>query len=375
VSDQATRIAQRLDLVPERWKAPPAESVAGITLLEVGLLCVLARHLSAPQADRTAKALAAAYPDWNDLRVSQIQEFEAHIRTKNVQLRQQVARDVKAYLQDVFQKNHGYDLEFLREDLGEAGKFVLQLTELGASAGHYLLLVASGGEVPVTAGVVRVLDRLGLLRRTSSIRRVQEVLEPIIPPDQRASFAIRVGQVIESYCDAKKPLCWECVLVRACPFGKKIEVKWRARKKRQEEQERREEQQRRKAEERLRKKAEAEAKRRAKVLAREEAKRQRDEAKRRQAEERRAQQEAKRREAERKKKEAVKAAAKKKAKRPTTKKGTSKKPKTSGSKKKSEPATKRTKTGAAKKPKTGGAKPKTGRKKTGRKRPTTRSRG
>ena len=159
-----------------------------LTLLEAGLVCILARHLSGAQVEKTAKALRQAYPDWNELRVSQIQEFQDLVRTKNGELRADVARDVKAYLQEVFQENHGYDLEFLREDPTEAAQFVRHLSHLGASAAHYLLWLASDGAVSVSSGIVRVLDRLGLVRRTSSLRKAQETLAPLVPLRELSSF-------------------------------------------------------------------------------------------------------------------------------------------------------------------------------------------
>ena len=39
-------------------------------------------------------------------------EFEHHVKTKNSGLQREVAASIKEYLQEVFQKNHGFDLEF-----------------------------------------------------------------------------------------------------------------------------------------------------------------------------------------------------------------------------------------------------------------------
>jgi len=300
VSEKVKSISELQSAIPQRWTAPPAEFVSDLTLLEAGALCILTRHLSAPAADKTLKALRATYADWNELRVSQVQEYAAHIKTKSASLKRTVAFDLKSYLQEVFQNNHGFDLEFLREDPTEASKFVLQLLHLGASAGHYLLWVAANGEAPASTGMIRVLDRLGVMQRTSSVRKAQERLSVKISAADRAAFGVAFGYVIEHWCDAKKPSCWECVLVDDCRYGRKVYKDWQAQQKRLEQHRKRDEERRKKEEERARKRAEAEAK-----------KRERDEEKRRRADERKRLHQA--REREIKKKALAKEAARRRA--------------------------------------------------------------
>ena len=273
MSEKSNKILGLMDLVSVAWEPPAVPP--DTSLLELGLLCVLTRRLTGPQAEKTLRALRVAFPEWNELRVSQAQEFQAQVQTARADVQRQVAGDVKEYLQEVYQKRHGFDLEFMREDPAEAARFASQLDFLGSSAAHYLLLVASGGEVPVSNGIVRVLDRLGLMRRTSSIKKAQAALAPLVPAERRADFAVRYGRVVDAWCDAKRPICWECALVVGCPFGKKVEREWRAQQRRLEVQRRKDEERRQREEERERKRAEAEARRRA-----------RDEAKRRAADER-----------------------------------------------------------------------------------------
>ena len=121
MSETTTKLKGLMAKVKPGWK--PVKSNEAETLLEHGLLAILARHLSATQSEKTLKSLKAAYNDWNELRVSQVQEFAGRIQTKSADLQRQVAADVKTYLQEVFQKQHGFDLEFLRTDSAAAAKF------------------------------------------------------------------------------------------------------------------------------------------------------------------------------------------------------------------------------------------------------------
>lgn len=260
MSDKSTRLAELLAKVP----APslPLPSGEGRTLLEVGFLAVLQRRLSESAAEKTLAALAAAYPDWNELRVSQAQEFQHLIQTKSAELGVLVARDVREYLQEIYQKIHGFNLDGIKGDLAEAARFASSLPFLGASVGHYLLHLACPGELPVSPAIVRVLDRLGLAKRTTSIKKAQAGIESFVPEGMRADFATRLGLVVEKWCDAKKPLCWQCPLVASCPFGKKVERDWKQSQKRLEIQRVRDEERQRKEAEKERKRAAAEEKRR-----------------------------------------------------------------------------------------------------------------
>jgi endonuclease III len=273
VSDKSQRLADLLGRVSDgRGPLLPPD---GRSLLEVGFLCVLVRRLSEPQAEKTLNALKGAYADWNELRVSQAQEFQHLIQTKSHDLQVEVALDIREYLQEVFQKNHGFNLETLRGDLPEAARVLSQMPFLGASAGHYLLSVACPTELPMSPSIVRTLDRLGLAKRTSSLRKAQAGFDHFVPEASRTDFAIRIGAVIERWCDPKKPVCWECLLVDACPFGKKVQRDHKAQLKRLEVQRVRDEERRRRDEEKERKRAAVEEKRKMIAKAKSDAKRQR----------------------------------------------------------------------------------------------------
>jgi endonuclease III len=269
VSDKSHRLAELLAKVPA--PATPLPAPDGRNLLEIGFLSVLGRRLSESAAEKSLAALAAAFPDWNELRVSQVQEFQHLIQTKNADLAIQVARDSIEYLQEIFQKIHGFNLDVIKGDLAEAARFASNLQFLGAGVGHYILYLACPGELPVSPPIVRTLDRLGLAKRTSSIKKAQAGIEGFVPEAMRRDFAVRLGTVVEKWCDAKKPLCWQCPLVHACPFGKKVERDWKHTQRRLEIQRVRDEERQRKDAEKERKRAAAEEKRRLIAKAKEDA--------------------------------------------------------------------------------------------------------
>ena len=310
---KSQKILKLVERVPT--KDVPTKVPEGLSLLEVGFYGVLVRKLTSAQATKSLAALKKLFPDWNELRVSQVQEFTGAIASKSAKVSLAVARDIKGYLQEIFQKNHGFDLEKYREDPVEAAKFFADLPVTGAALAHVMLAEASNGEVPATLGIVRVLDRMGLVKRTSSIKKAQQSLAPLVPAARRLEFGAAIGSVAEEHCDGKKPTCWDCPLVGECPFGKKVEKEWQAQQARLEIQRQKEEERRKREEEKQRKREEAEEKRRAKELEKRRAKelreREREAARKRRTAEKAKREAAKKAAAETKRKAAE--AAKKKA--------------------------------------------------------------
>lgn len=275
---ELVRLAKKSDIASKLLakiepRHPLPETLPDVTLVQQGLYFALRRRLGAEQAKSALRKLTEAYPDWNELRVSQAQEINGVLQLgpKGVA----VAREVREYLQEVFQRSHGMTLEFLRDDPQSTQRFVSILPYIGMAMAHHLLYVAGNGELPVTPALVRVLDRLGLVSRTASIKKARTTIEPLVPDGASLEFAYKFGEIATRWCDARKPICHQCVLVDDCKFGKKAFRDWKVQQERLEQQRAREsarlavlakkeEERLRKEAEKQRKKAEFEAERRAK---------------------------------------------------------------------------------------------------------------
>lgn len=326
MSKKTELVSSYLKKIKPAWPVP--EPLPDANLLEQGMFAVLRRGTSADKAKTALKNLKSNYPDWNELRIAQVQEISGYLKLGKKG--SELARDVKTYLQEVFQNSHGLDLEFLRDDLVAGARFASELTFLGFATANYLLWLAADRTLPVSPEMVRVLDRLDLISRTASMRKARAAIEPIIPNGDVLTFATSIGEVASNWCH-KKPVCHLCPLVDDCKFGMKTFKEWKVqqarlaaqRKKeeaRREAQRQKDEARRLREEERERKRAEAEAKKKSKELER----RRRIESNKRKAEEKKRARE----DAQRKRAEAKQAAAKKKeaaAKQAAAKKASAKK--------------------------------------------------
>lgn len=225
----AARLQQK---IRPRWPLPSAMKDA--SLLEQGMLAVLVRHMPQENAESAILALKASFPDWNEMRVAQAQEIAGLMLKKgrtpsrrSIHNAIPAARDARDYLQEVFQRVHGLDLEILREDPTAGGKLLQQLPKLGLAAGSQLMWIASGGQLPVHGGLVRVLDRLGLVSRSGSVKRSGEAIGSLVEPGRELDFVVRFSEVADRWCDSRKPTCQVCVLVEDCPFGRKVAHEWK----------------------------------------------------------------------------------------------------------------------------------------------------
>ena len=302
-----------------------------LPLVEQGALLVLMRHMTQKQAEGSIVALRGAYEDWNEVRVCQVQEIAAHLKNGGRKAdarsreRTKAAASLKTYLQEVFQKTHGLELEFLAEDIPEGGKLLMEMPFLGLTQGSALLWLAAGREVPVHLALVKFLDRMGLITRTTSIKKAQGMIGPLVPKDRSLAFTVAFHEAMGGWEDEEAPIFARVEVLQSIAYGKKAFQDWKNARARAEQQRireearlavqrEREERERAKEEARAQKRAEAEAKRRARELE----KKRREEDRKRKAAQREAEAKAKAEKAAADKKEAA-------AKREAAKKAAAKK--------------------------------------------------
>ncbi|MDA1265068.1 MAG: hypothetical protein O2816_08315 [Planctomycetota bacterium] len=267
-TDLVAKLIQAVDLrhpVPEN----PAE---GLDLISHGAVLVLMRHLTERQAVQSVESLRGAYVDWNEVRVCQLQEISSHLKTGSRKKGPALLKDLgpaamalKAYLQNVFQETHGMDLEILREDPTAAGLIIAELDSIGMTGGGYLLWLAAEGRVPVHTAVIRILDRLGLIARTTSIKKAQAMIDPLVPKGEELAFTLCFHEIADRWTDPDDPIYMTVDLLQTIPAGRKARKDRLSQLEREAVRRERDEERQRKADEReaerLRKEEEKESKR------------------------------------------------------------------------------------------------------------------
>lgn len=241
MSKKPDLVQKLLDRVQPRYRMP--KPVKDASLLEQGLMIALARHVSQAESERILVALRKSYADWNELRVAQVQEVASLVATgdrrglrADLEPMFPVVRAVRDYLQEIFQKNHGFDLEFMREDPAGAAKAFATMPYLGLAGTCYLMWLASGKQVPSHPALVRVLERVGLVSKGGGGKKGKEALTGVVPAGRELEFVAVFGEVADRWCHALKPICHECPFVEDCAFGKKAFQEWKVQQSRLEAQ-------------------------------------------------------------------------------------------------------------------------------------------
>ena len=251
----------------------PSGPTEGLNLLEQGAVIVLLRHMTQKQAEQSVKALKGAFEDWNEVRVCQAQEISEFLRhggrKKGVALlhdRREAAMALKEYLQDVFQETDALDLEELREEPQTAGKAGMSLQVLGHAGASYLMFLASDGQVPVHLPLIKLLDRLGLIPKTTSLKKARVSVDGLVGKGKELEFTLAIHEVLERWEDETAPIYMTVPCLQATDYGKKSFKDRSAALAKAEAARKREEERVRKEDERERKRVEAEAKKRTREL-------------------------------------------------------------------------------------------------------------
>lgn len=280
-------VARLIQEVQPRHPIPTGPK-EGFSLLEQGAVMVLMRHLTQTQAEASVASLRAGIGDWNEARVCQAQELAQYIKTssrkKGMELlnsRAPAARELKDYLQDVFQETHSLDLEFFREESTEVGEVIESFKVLDMPSTAYLFWLATNGQLTVHSGLLKLLDRLGLIPRTTSLVKGRSSIESLVPEKDRYAFNLAIHEVLAHWNDEKEPSYVTYEVLRSLPYGKKAYEDREAALKREaaarKKEEAREALAAKREAERLAKEQEKERKRQEQVAAREQREREKQE--------------------------------------------------------------------------------------------------
>ena len=258
----------------------PASVAAGTPLVDVAVKLVLLRRLPEATCDAILAALHAAYADWNELRVSQPQEVLQHFPGVAPDDRERMrelypaAIDLRESLQEIFQYTHGLDLEFLRQDASEGAKALASCRLLGPAGAGYVLWLASEGKVPISLVLARALDRLELIPRTSSLKKAESAILPLIPKGKELEFTLFFHEIGDTWSEEDLSIFDRFPALRELSAGKKLyeerlqaKARAEAAQKREDERRAKEEEKERKRQELIDKKRQAEEERLAKKRA------------------------------------------------------------------------------------------------------------
>ena len=178
---------------------------------------ILSQHTSDINSERAFTNLMATFGTLEAIAAADVKQIENAIRRAGL-FRVKAPR-IKQVLNEVLNEVGSFDLSFLAEmPLDEAKDWLKRFNGIGPKTAAIILCFSLGlPAMPVDTHIHRVAGRLGLIRPGTSADDAHDVLEEIVPPDDRFAFHVLLITHGRQICKARRPLCGECPLQAPCP--------------------------------------------------------------------------------------------------------------------------------------------------------------
>jgi endonuclease III len=180
------------------------------SVLEHLLYAVVREGTTHEKADKAFQNLKEKFVDWNEVRVSTVQELcDAMGPLPEVATR---AQRLIGILQEWFELTYSFDMEEVaKKGLKEGAKKISRLNDADDYSVAWVMQNGLGGHaIPLDGPSIRVLRRLGVLDGESeSLESLRGTIEHFVPNE---------------LCVEDHPKCGKCPLLDECPTGQEIKA-------------------------------------------------------------------------------------------------------------------------------------------------------
>ena len=182
------------------------------TPFQLLIATILSAQCTDNQVNKVSKILFHAYPDPDALARAPLSRIKKIIYSTGFYNNK--AKNIKACALALVKEYGG----IVPGDMDRLGK----LPGVGRKTANVVLSAAFGQQaIVVDTHVMRISNRLGLTDKKDPVKIEYELMD-IIPKKAWNDFSLQLIYFGREICDAKKPLCLECPLLKICPSGKKI---------------------------------------------------------------------------------------------------------------------------------------------------------
>lgn len=190
------------------------------SVLEELIYAICREGATAEDADRAYASLRKAFIDWNEVRVSTVQEVADTLRPLPQPGGR--AKRIVALLMAVFEERYSYDLsDVLKKGLKDTAR-KLRFYKEGVNdfAVAWVIQRTLGGHaIPLDAPTIRVLQRLGIVEpgEPESLETLRGSLEHLIPKVRGSELTDLLSFHAREFCLENAPRCSTCPLKPDCP--------------------------------------------------------------------------------------------------------------------------------------------------------------
>jgi endonuclease III len=209
-----SRVRRIRDRLRELY-GPPIAPPHGHGLDEL-ILTVLSQSTNDRNRDVAFLRLRERFVSWAAVRDAPLAEVEEAIRPGGIS--KVKSERIQAILRAL---DDPPSIDWLKDASVEEGRdFLTALPGVGRKTAACVLLFAFGKrDVPVDTHVSRVGTRLGLFPERASFEVLHDEMLAITPRGQELEFHVNLLRHGRRTCQARRPRCEECALLRMCPTG------------------------------------------------------------------------------------------------------------------------------------------------------------
>ncbi len=214
-------------------KFPAAPEPAKRPVLDEVMYAMVREGVPTVTADAAYARLRGAFFDWNEVRVSTVQEVADALG--DLPAAGDRAERIIEFLQEHFERTYSFDLEELeKKGLKQAAKQLARYKDKGVT--DFVLAWVTqrslgGHAVPLDDPSVRALGRLGVIDPEADAddrEGMRATVEHFVPKAKGYEFTEELIQLADQICVEGTPHCPVCPLKAECPTGQELLAKGKA---------------------------------------------------------------------------------------------------------------------------------------------------
>jgi len=191
-------------------------------VLDQLILSIFYRLTSVRRATRAFRELKRSFVDWNELRISSIEEIVDHLSSAGwawvgaVRIREMVEK--------LFAVRNEVSLEFLRDEMtpAQVRRFLREVLGVDRGLANEVLMLSLQVPIfPCSEEIARVCHRLGLLQTEQSNARNQRILTESFDPEWYPVVHRFLFDIAGRWCLPEQPRCKECLMQKHCASAQK----------------------------------------------------------------------------------------------------------------------------------------------------------
>lgn len=209
---KSNRIDELLRLLRKQWPVTRCE-VEHTNPLELMIGVILSAQSTDKRVNEVTKALFKKYRTPADYAASNPAVFENEIRSTG--FFRNKTKSIRAACRMLVEKFRGKLPKTMEE--------LLEIPGLGRKSANVILGAAFGipSGIVVDTHMIRLSRRLGLSKEEEPVK-IESDLNKLVPQSKWIFFSQAMVLHGRYICIARSPRCWECELIKICPYPDKV---------------------------------------------------------------------------------------------------------------------------------------------------------